>query len=53
MYEHINSPVNYGGVTLKNPIVFAPTSLGASQEEMTQRLVRIAQGGCAGPAGGL
>ena len=47
MYEHINSPVNYGGVTLKNPIVFAPTSLGVPQEEMTQRLVRIAQGGCA------
>lgn len=47
MYEHTNSPVNYGGVTLKNPIVFAPTSLGVSQEEMTQRLVRIAQGGCA------
>ena len=47
MYEHINRPVNYGGAILKNPIVFAPTSLGVSQEEMIQRLVRIAQGGCA------
>ena len=47
MYEHISSPVCYGGVTLKNPIVFAPTSLGLSAEEMTQKLVRIAQGGCA------
>ena len=47
MYQHIGSPVDYGGITLKNAIVFAPTSLGLPQEELRERLVRIAQGGCA------
>ena len=47
MYETINSPVNYGGLSLKNRIIFAPTSLGLSQEEQTERLRRIAAGGCA------
>lgn len=47
MYETINTPVNYGGLSLKNRIIFAPTSLGLSQEEQTERLRRIAAGGCA------
>ena len=42
MYQHIASHVNYGGLTLKNPIVLAPTSMGLSREELTQRLVRVA-----------
>ena len=25
MYETINSPINYGGLELKNRIIFAPT----------------------------
>ena len=32
MYETINSPVNYGGLELKNRIIFAPTTLGVSEE---------------------
>ena len=47
MYETINSPLNYGGLTLKNRIIFAPTSLGLSQEEQLERLRKIAAGGCA------
>lgn len=47
MYETIASPFNYGGLALKNRIIFAPTSLGLSQEEQVERLRRIAAGGCA------
>ena len=28
MYETILSPMNYGGLTLKNRIIFAPTTMG-------------------------
>ena len=27
MYETINSPINYGGLELKKPIIFSPTTL--------------------------
>lgn len=47
MYETICSPLNYGGLTLKNRIVFAPTSLGLPQEELVERMKKIAAGGCA------
>lgn len=47
MYETISSPLNYGGLTLKNRIIFAPTSLGLPQDEMLERLRKIAAGGCA------
>ena len=47
MYETINSPLNYGGLTLKNRILFAPTSLGLPQEELLERMKKIAAGGCA------
>ena len=33
MYETIFSPVNYGGLELKNRIIFAPTTFGLSDEE--------------------
>ncbi len=33
MYETINSSVNYGGLELKNRIIFAPTTFGLSDEE--------------------
>ena len=47
MYETINSPLNYGGLSLKNRIIFAPTTLGLPQEEMVERLRTIAAGDCA------
>ena len=36
MYETINSPLNYGGLTLKNRIIFAPTTLGLPREELVE-----------------
>lgn len=47
MYETINSPINYGGLTLKNRIIFAPTSMGLPEEELLARYHAIAAGGCA------
>lgn len=47
MYETILSPVEIGGLTLKNRIVFAPTSLGLRGEELEQKITAIAEGGCA------
>lgn len=47
MYETINSPVNYGGLTLKNRIIFAPTSMGLPEDELIARYRAIAAGGCA------
>ena len=47
MYETIQSPINYGGLPLKNRIIFAPTSLGLPQPEQIERLRNIAAGGCA------
>lgn len=47
MYETILSPVNYGGITLKNRIIFAPTSMGLPKDQWLERLRSIAAGGCA------
>lgn len=47
MYQTINSPLNYGGISLKNRIIFAPTTLGLPRDAMVQRLSEIAAGGCA------
>ena len=47
MREIINTPVNYGGLALKNRIIFAPTTLGLSREAQVERIGRIAAGGCA------
>lgn len=47
MYETINRSMNYGGLELKNRIMFAPTSLGVSQKELIDRMKEIAAGGCA------
>ena len=33
MYETILSPIHYGGMQLKNRIIFAPTRLGVWDEE--------------------
>ena len=37
MYETINSSVNYGGLELKNRIIFAPTTFGLSDEEYFEK----------------
>lgn len=47
MYETLNSPVNYGGITLKNRVIFAPTSMGLGAEAWRAAQRRIAAGGCA------
>ena len=47
MYETILSPIHYGGMQLKNRIIFAPTTFGLSDEEYLAKLRAIAQGGCA------
>ena len=47
MYETILSPINYGGVQLKNRIIFAPTTFGLPEEEYFAKIRAIAQGGCA------
>lgn len=41
------TPIELGGVTLKNRVFFAPTSLGLREEEAIQKLREIAAGGCA------
>ena len=47
MYEMINSPLDYGGLTLKNRIIFAPTSMGLKEDELLAKREAIAAGGCA------
>lgn len=47
MYETIGSPLRLGNVTLKNRIVFAPTTLGVSNDAYLERIEKIAAGGCA------
>ena len=47
MYETILSPIDYGGMQLKNRIIFAPTTFGLSDEEYLAKIRAIAQGGCA------
>lgn len=38
MYETICSPVDYGGLTLKNRVIFAPTSMGLPRAELLARI---------------
>ena len=47
MYKTIASPVNYGGLQLKNRIIFAPTTLGLKNEAYLEKIRQIAAGGCA------
>lgn len=47
MYETINSPINYGGLELKNRIIFAPTTFGLAEDEYFEKIRKIAAGGCA------
>lgn len=46
-YETIFSPVQLGSVTLKNRIIFAPTTLGLPTEQYLEKIRRISAGGCA------
>ena len=45
-YPLITTPVNYGGITLKNRIIFAPTTMGMRKDEYFKKLGEIAAGGC-------
>lgn len=47
MYEKINSPIIIGGLTLKNRIVFAPTTMGLSEDDYVNKMEAIAGGGAA------
>ena len=46
-YEAICKPINYGGILLKNRIIFAPTSMGLPEEAYFEKIRAIAAGGCA------
>lgn len=47
MYETMKCPIELGTVTLKNRIIFAPTTMGLPQEEYFKKLEQIVAGGCA------
>lgn len=47
MYETIHSPFKIRNLELKNRIVFAPTTMGLPETELTARLGAIAAGGAA------
>ena len=40
MYETIASPIDYGGIRLKNRIIFAPTTLGLKGEPIGKKSVK-------------
>lgn len=44
MYETICSPIDYGGLELKNRIIFAPTTFGMQEDEYLAKIKRIAEG---------
>ena len=46
-YETIGKPINYGGVILKNRIIFAPTTMGLREDDYFAKIGEIAAGGCA------
>lgn len=43
----IGTPISYGGLLLKNRIIFAPTTMGLRQKEYFEKIRQIAAGGCA------
>ena len=45
-YKKLAEPVHYGKLQLKNPIIFAPTTLGLRKEAYFEKIEAIAQGGC-------
>ena len=46
-YEEILAPINYGGVELKNRIIFAPTTMGLKDKDYKDEIRRLASGGAA------
>lgn len=46
MYETLCSPVKLGNAELKNRIIFAPTTMGLSEDEYFKKMEEIAAGGC-------
>ena len=46
MYETMFSPVTLGKTSLKNRIIFAPTSMGLKDDEYKEKIRKIAAGGC-------
>lgn len=47
MYNAINAPLTLHGLTLKNRLVFAPTTMGLKEDEYFAKLQAIAAGGTA------
>ena len=47
MSDFIHTPVDYGGLRLKNRIIFAPTTMGMGEKAYFEKLRQIAAGGCA------
>ena len=45
--ELIGSSFNYGGLVLKNRIIFAPTTMGLGKKDYLERIKGLAMGGCA------
>lgn len=45
MYDKLFSPFRIGGLSLKNRIVFAPTTLGLPEEQLIAFIARVARGG--------
>lgn len=41
MYETICSPIDYGGLELKNRIIFAPTTFGMQEDEYLAKIKRM------------
>ena len=46
-YKNLLEPFSYGPITLKNRVIFAPTTMGIRGEEYFKRFEAIAKGGCA------
>ena len=47
MYETINSPINYGGLELKNRIILPLPPLALRRTNTLKKIRKIAAGGCA------
>lgn len=43
MYDSIKRPINIGNITLKNRIIFAPTSMGLKENEYIKKISDIAK----------
>lgn len=46
IFNEINKPILLGNITLKNRIIFAPTTMGLRKNEYYKKIESIARGGC-------